>query len=341
MQYKRYAYNVVVTLLVVAGLAVIVSRFVHFGHVEYTDNAQVRQHITPVMSRVQGYVKEICFDEYTPVKKGDTLMIVEDAEYRLRVAQAEAALANMTSGSSATGSGISETQSHIAAAEAARKEAAARLENAKKEYERYKVLLQQDAVTQQQYDNVYTAYVAAQAHYNQAAQQLTTLSIAKAGQGHRLSQSEADIRVAQAALDLARLNLSYTVITSPCDGMLSSKEIVAGQLVQPGQKIVDVVDMSDVWVIANYRETQMEHVAIGSEVGIKVDALPGLPITGHVESVSDATGAALRHVPQDNATGNFVKVVQRIPVRISLKGNNPEELRQLRAGMNVECEVRY
>lgn len=341
MQYKRIVYNAIVTLLVVAGLGFIVSRFVHFGNVEYTDNAQVRQHITPVLSRVQGYVREIRFDEYTPVKKGDTLMIIEDAEYRLRVAQAEATLANMTSGSNAMGSAVSEVQSNMATAEAARKEAAARLENARKEYERYKTLLSQDAVTQQQYDNVHTAYVAAQAHYDQAVQQLTTLSIAKTGQGHRLSQNEANIRVAEAALELARLNLSYTVITSPCDGMLSSKEMVEGQLIQPGQKIVDVVDMTDVWVIANYRETQMKNVAVGSKVSIKVDALPQLNITGKVESVSDATGAALKHIPQDNATGNFVKVVQRIPVRISLKGNRPEDLQQLRAGMNVECEVSY
>lgn len=341
MQYKRIVYNAIVTLLVVAGLVFIVSRFVHFGNVEYTDNAQVRQHITPVLSRVQGYVREIRFDEYTPVKKGDTLMIIEDAEYRLRVAQAEATLANMTSGSNAMGSAVSEVQSNMATAEAARKEAAARLENARKEYERYKTLLSQDAVTQQQYDNVHTAYVAAQAHYDQAVQQLTTLSIAKTGQGHRLSQNEANIRVAEAALELARLNLSYTVITSPCDGMLSSKEMVEGQLIQPGQIIVDVVDMTDVWVIANYRETQMKNIAVGSEVSIKVDALPQLNITGKVESVSDATGAALKHIPQDNATGNFVKVVQRIPVRISLKGNRPEDLQQLRAGMNVECEVSY
>lgn len=340
-QYKRYVYNVIVTMLVLVGLAFIVSRFVHFGRVEYTDNAQVRQHITPVVSRVQGYVKEIRFNEYTPVHKGDTLMIIEDAEYRLRVAQAEADLANMTSGSSATGSGISETQSRMAAAETARREAAARLENAKKEYERYKTLLAQDAVTQQQYDNVYTAYIAAQAHYDEATQQLTTLSIAKAGQGHRLSQNEAAIRVAESALELARLNLSYTVFTSPCDGMLSSKEMVEGQLVQPGQKIVDVVDMTDIWIIANYRETQLKNIAIGSEAAIKVDALPQLHITGKVESVSDATGAALKNIPQDNATGNFVKVVQRIPVRISLKGNKAEDLLQLRAGMNVECEVRY
>lgn len=341
IQFKRYVYNILVTILVLAGLAFILGRFVHFGHVEYTDNAQVRQHITPVISRVQGYVKEIRFDEYKPVRKGDTLLIIEDAEYRLLLAQAEADLANASSGSSATGSGISETQNRMLAAAAACREAAARLEDAEKEDARYQLLLTQDAVTRQQYDHVHTAYLAAQARYQQASQEQASLAQAKAQQGHRLSQSGAAIRVAEAALELARLNLSYTVITSPCDGMLSSREITAGQLVQPGQKIVDVVDMSDIWIIANYRETQLENIAVGSTVSVKVDALPNLNLTGRVESLSDATGAILKKVPQDNATGNFVKVVQRIPVRISLHENNPEQLRQLRAGMNVECEISY
>ncbi len=341
IQYRKFLYNTIVTLLIVGGLVFVISRFVHFGRVEYTDNAQVRQHIAPVVSRVQGYVSRVCFDEYTRVRRGDTLLIIEDAEYRLRLAQAQADLANMTDGSSATGTVISETQSRILAAEAAQKEATIRLENARREYNRYKTLLAQEAVTQQQFDNVQTAFEAAQARYDQASQQLTTLSAVKSGQGFRLNQNEAAIRVAEAALELAKLNLSYTVITSPCDGMLSSREIVEGQLVQPGQKIVDVVDMSSVWIIANYRETQLKNITIGDSVCVRVDALPQLRLTGTVESMSDATGAALHHIPQDNATGNFVKVVQRVPVRISLDGNNPDNLQLLRAGMNVECEVCY
>lgn len=341
MSKKRLIYNVFVTLLVVAGLAFVVSRFVHFGRVEYTDNAQLRQHITPVVSRVQGYIREVRFSEYAPVKRGDTLVVIEDAEYRLKVAQAEAALADMTQGGHATGSIISETTSNIRTAEAARTEAAARLENARREHERYQTLLSQKAVTQQQYDNVHTAYIAAQAHYDQATQQLTTLALAREQQGHRRQQNDAAVKVAEAALELARLNLSYTVITSPCDGVLSSKELVEGQLVQPGQKMVDVVDVSDIWVIANYRETQLRNIAIGADVDIRVDALPHLRLQGRVESVSDATGAALKNIPQDNATGNFVKVVQRVPVRISLDGNDAEDIKLLRAGMNVECETKY
>ena len=115
----------------------------------------------------------------------------------------------------------------------------------------------------------------------------------------------------------------------------------ARKLVQPGQTMVDIVDSSDLWVIANYRETQLPNIKEGAEVEITADAVPNVTFKGVVESISDATGAAFSMIPQDNATGNFVKVEQRIPVRISLKGNKPEDLKRMRAGFNVECEVKY
>ena len=160
-------------------------------------------------------------------------------------------------------------------------------------------------------------------------------------QTHRLGQNEAAVKLERAAVDLARLNLSYTVITATCDGVTGRKNINEGQLVQPGQTMVDIVDGGDLWVIANYRETQLPHIKEGAEVTLTADAVPGVTFTGTVESISDATGAAVSVVPQDNATGNFVKVEQRIPVRISLNGNSSEHLKLLRAGFNVECKVKY
>ena len=166
-------------------------------------------------------------------------------------------------------------------------------------------------------------------------------SLTKNEQTHRLGQNEAAVKLARAAVDLARLNLSYTVITATCDGVTGRKNINEGQLVQPGQTMVDIVDGGDLWVIANYRETQLPHIKEGAEVTLTADAVPGVTFTGTVESISDATGAAVSVVPQDNATGNFVKVEQRIPVRISLNGNSSEHLKLLRAGFNVECKVKY
>ncbi len=140
---------------------------------------------------------------------------------------------------------------------------------------------------------------------------------------------------------LALLNLSYTVITATCDGMTGHKDIHEGQLVQPGQTMVEIVDGTGLWVIANYRETQLRHIREGAGVSVTADAVPGVRYEGVVEAISDATGAAFSMIPQDNATGNFVKVEQRVPVRISLSGNDPGDLKLLRAGLNVECKVRY
>lgn len=143
-------------------------------------------------------------------------------------------------------------------------------------------------------------------------------------------------------LETAELTLSYCVITAPCDGFTSRKEIQAGQLVQPGQTLLDIVDSDDIWVTANYKETQLRHIAPGSVADIKVDAIPGVTFMGHVVSLSKATGASLSVLPQDNSAGNFVKVRQRVPVRIEFTDdNNADDMARLRAGMNVECEIRY
>lgn len=158
----------------------------------------------------------------------------------------------------------------------------------------------------------------------------------------RITQSEAGIELARALLEIAELNLSYTVITAPCDGYASRKEIQVGQLVQPGQTLLDIVDSGDIWVDANYKETQLHHIAIGSPVDITVDAIPGVVFKGVVKSISAATGAQISLLPQDNSAGNFVKVRQRVPMRIEFTDDNdPGAMEALRAGMNVECSVRY
>ena len=324
---KRMIYNLVTIALLVAGMTYVCSRFVHLGHVVYTDNAQVRQHITPVNTRVQGFIKKVYFEEYQPVRRGDTLLVIEDAEFRLRLAQAEADLANAQAGQQVTNAGIATTQSNMV--------------NAEREWHRYERLLEQEAVTRQQYDEVATAYEAARARYDQAVRTKRSTALSKDELTRRLGQGEAAIRLAQAAVDLARLNLSYTVVVATCDGVTGRKDIHEGQLVQPGQTMVDIVDGGDLWVIANYRERQLPRIRVGAEVEFTADAVPGVAFRGVVESIADATGAAVSRVPQDNATGNFVKVEQRVPVRIRLEGNEADDLARLRAGYNVECKVKY
>lgn len=338
---KKILYNTCIIALLLIGLGYVCSRFIHPG-VEYTDNAQVRQHITPVNTRVSGFIQRICFEEYQPVHKGDTLLVIEDTEFRLRLAQAEADLANALAGRQATGVSIATTQNNLLVNDAGIEEVRVQMENARRELNRYERLLAQDAVTRQQYDNVKTAYEAASARYEQLQHARQSTSLVKNEQAHRLDQNEATVRLAQAAVDLARLNLSYTVITATCDGVTGRKDIHEGQLVQPGQTMVDIVDGTDLWVVANYRETQLPGIEVGADVTLTADAVPGVEYLGVVESIADATGAAVSLIPQDNATGNFVKVEQRVPVRIRLtEENRPEDLARLRAGFNVECKVKH
>lgn len=336
----RTIYNICVLVILVIGVWLVINHFVHFGDGEYTDNATVQQHITPVNTRVGGFIKEIRFSEYQPVHKGDTLVIIEDSEFRLRLAQAEADLQRELAGGEATTSGMDVTRQNMSVTDAGIEEARVRMENARQDDQRYAQLLKSDAVTRQQYDQMHTNYLAAKARYEQAVRSRGTLSRTEQEQGHHLSQNKAAVDVARAQIKLARLNLSYTVITATADGVVGKKDIHVGQLVQPGQTMVNIVDNSELWVVANYRETQLPGIALGSKVKITADAVPGVEFEGTVERISDATGSAFSMIPQDNATGNFVKVEQRIPVRIHLKGNDKNAVSKLRAGMNVECTIK-
>ncbi|MDE6782112.1 MAG: efflux RND transporter periplasmic adaptor subunit, partial [Paramuribaculum sp.] len=200
--------------------------------------------------------------------------------------------------------------------------------------------LKQEAVTQQQYDAVETTYLALKAKYDMLSRQKTSTGLVAQQQTHRVGQNDAVIELAQAAVSLAELNLSYAVVIAPCDGYTSRKNIQPGQLIQPGQTLVSIVDTADTWVVANYKETQTSGMTLGDSVAIEVDAVPGIKYTGIIEAISNATGAKYSPIPQDNSTGNFVKVEQRIPVKIRFVPETPaEDMARLRSGMNVECKV--
>lgn len=333
----------VVSLAVVAAAAVwIGGKFVHLGNVEFTDNAQVRRQIVPVKSRVPGYIKEIRFKEYQPVKKGDTLVIIDDADLRLNVARARADYENALAGRSVADRSVASASANVAVSEASVSEAKVLMDLAATDLARYENLMAQDAVTRQHYDIARADYEAKKARYEMLARQCRATSTVVDVSRQRISQSEAGIDLAKALLETAELNLGYSCIVAPCDGYTSRKEIQVGQLVQPGQTLLDVVDSGEVWITANYKETQMQHIGPGSEVEISVDAIPDISFRGVVASVSTATGASLSLLPQDNSAGNFVKVRQRVPVRIELTPDNDAgQLSLLGAGMNVECRVKY
>ena len=335
---KKIAVNAVVITLLVVGIGWIVSTFIHLGGA-WTENAQVRRDIVTLSARVPGFVSEVRFKDFQKVSKGDTLVIIEDSEYRLHVAQAAADLENARTGRKAMGTSISATDNNIAVSDAALQEVRIQFENAEREYKRFSDLYAKEAVTRQQYDGVKTQYEALKAKMQTMEAQKRTTRLVKTEQEQRLSQSEGGIAICEAALRLAEINLSYTVIVATCDGYVSEKFIQEGQLVNPGTPLVAIVSDARPWVIANYREKQMSRIAVGDPVTIKVDALGSKTFKGTVSSIASATGASFSPMAPDNSTGNYVKVAQKVPVKIEF--DSAEDLDALAGGMSVECKVRH
>ena len=346
--------NLVVLVMVLGGLFWVVKSYFNFGNDKYTNAAQVESFINPINTRVSAYIKEIRFVEHQPVKKGDTLLILDNREILTQVGQAEAAYMaalaskNVTSQSVNTASNnVNTVGANVQAASAGIKAAKARLWNAEQNFNRYQNLLKDEAVTRQQFDQIKTEYEAQKAQLEVQIAQLQSVVNTKRSSEltvnevkSRLGMNDAEIKRAENALEMAKLNLSYTVITAPHDGIMGRRSVNVGQLLNPSQQVATIVDINNVWITANYRENQMENVKIGGLAKVTVDALGGKEFEGKITAISGATGARYSAVPVDNSTGNFVKVQQRIPVRIEFTDKNKiEDLKQLRAGMNVQVTI--
>jgi membrane fusion protein, multidrug efflux system len=300
-----------------AALAVVGVRHWLFGrtHVS-TDDAQVDGHIIPVLPKAGGFVTRVRVDENQPVKVGDTLVVLDDRDYVVRLAQAEADL-------SAALAGVS-SNSRVGQAEARVEQAESNARKAHEDLARVAPLAAQDIVSKQQLD-------AAEADVRASDAALAEAQAALAG-------ADARVASARASRDQAALNLSYTRVTAPASGVVSKKTVELGQLVQSGQPLMSVVPLDDIWVTANLKETQTADVRPGDPADITVDAYPGRHFAGHVESLSPATGAKFSLLPPDNATGNYTKVVQRLPVRVRLDGPNDDK-QPLRPGMSVVVTI--
>jgi membrane fusion protein (multidrug efflux system) len=328
--------NAFVFILIASGLIWIVKSYFHIGDENFTNDAQVEAFINPINTRVSAYIKEIRFIEHQQVKKGDTLLVLDDREIQTQVGQAEAAYMNALAARNTTSSSVRTVSNNVSVAESNIAGAKARLWNAEQNFKRYENLLKDEAVTRQQYDQMRTEYEAQKAQYDALVNQRTTTDLSISETSSRLGINDAEIKRTKAALEMSKLNLSYTVITAPYDGIMGRRMINEGQLLQPGQQVATIVTDDAKWITANYREKQMDKVQIGKKMSITVDALQGKNYEGEVTAISAATGSRYAAVPVDNSTGNFVKVQQRIPVRIEFtKANKPEDLALLRAGMNV------
>jgi len=298
------------------GLLIIGARHWWFGrtHVS-TDDAQIDGHIIPILPKVGGFVAAVRVEENHSVKAGDTLVALDDRDYRVRLAQADADLAVALAGVS--------NKVRVGQAEAQVEQAQATAAKARADLDRMRPLAEQDIVSRQQLD-------AAEANARAADASLAAAEAALVG-------ADARVGAARAARDQAALNLSYTRVTAPASGVVSKKTVEVGQLVQAGQPLMSVVPLEDVWITANMKETQIENIRPGDPVSFTVDAYPGRDFKGHVESLSPATGARFSLLPPDNATGNFTKVVQRVPVRIRPDKVDPDH--PLRPGMSVVATI--
>ena len=331
--------NTVCLLIAGSGLIWTVTYFWRYVNYEITNDAFIDQYIAPVNVRVAGYVREIRFKEHQFVHKGDTLVVLDDREYRIRQKEARAALLDAQGSEGVLHADIEASQIHIAEQEANIAEARAMLWQAEQDFYRYKRLLEEESVPQQQYEQAKANYEAAQARLEALLRQKDSAHSQYTETSKRQVNIEAGILRAEAALDLANLNLSYTVVTAPYDGYMGRRTLETGQYVAAGQTLSYLVRQTDKWVTANYRETQIANIFIGQEVRIKVDGLPGKVFRGHVTAISEATGSKYSLVPTDNSAGNFVKVQQRIPVRIEFDDVSADDMKQLRAGMMVETEA--
>ena len=327
------AFVFIVTLLVIW---FIVKNYLHINDETYVNDAQVKAYINPVNSRVPGYIEEIRFSEHQAVKKGDTLVILDKTEFLNAVAQAQAGLSQAEAGKIAAKSSVVRVGSGESTVEANIFGVQAQLNNARADLARYKNLLDNDAVTLQQYQQIETQVKTLQSQYNALRKQKNTAQLSTSETESQLAISDAQIQSAQATLNRAQLNLQYTVITAPEDGIMGRRSITSGQFIQPGQQIAALVQENSKWVEANLLEKQMPLIEVGKVLHFTIDGMGKTEFEGKISSISAATGSEFSAIPTDNSAGNFVKIQRRIPVKIEFTENNDAKLLdQVRVGMNA------
>lgn len=346
-------FGLVLAIIILVGGTAGTYFYLHSLKHETTENAQIEASIYPVTPRVSGYVERVLVQDNQQVKAGDTLLILDNRDFLLKVKEAEAALqiaqSNLTVAERGVDVGKSQVytaDANVLAADANIEAAKVKLWRAENDYQRYSNLREAHSITEQQYEEALAAKQSAerqlallQKQRDVALRQSKTSNTQSNMSTSQIGVAQATIKQREALLEEANLNLSYTVVTAKMDGQLSAVDIEPGQLVQTGQSLFNIVNTKDCWVVANFKETQMGRMKPGQEVEVKVDAIPGHTFHAKVSSFSPATGSKFALLPADNATGNFVKVVQKLPVKIVFDQADDSLLSQLKAGMNVEVDV--
>jgi membrane fusion protein (multidrug efflux system) len=341
----RRSIDIAVRLAVIAVAAIIVvlfatqwDRWVGNSTRQVTDDAYIRGDVTPLSAQVEGYVRHVAVDDFQHVKAGDLLVEIDDSDYRAKVAQAEAdllgsqaAIENLKARKETQHAAVTEAESTVTATQAD-------VVRTQQEAERQRALLASTYGTPQKVEQAVAeerrlgaTLAHAQAELDAQRRQFAVLDTQEL-------QLRAEAKAKQAALDLAKINLGYTRIAAPVAGEVSERSVRDGQYVHSGTQVIAVVPLDNVWVIANYKETQLTHVALGQRAEVRVDTFPGIVIKATVDSIAPASGSQFSLLPPDNATGNFTKVVQRIPVKLRVAADNPLA-GHLRPGMSVVATI--
>jgi membrane fusion protein (multidrug efflux system) len=306
---------------------------------EQTNDAQIDAYLSPINAKVGGYINKIYYHDNQQVRKGDTLLLIERDEFLLKKRTAMAELMGAHAKLTILSANEETQLKNIDVIKARLSGTKAKLDQQQREYGRYKNLLADESTTQQKFENVHTALIINKSDYEET---LASLRVAQSELNDikaQRSSIDAEIKIKEAQLERQNLDIRYTVITAPFDGQLGKKTVQEGQLIQPGQTLTFLTnDTEEKWVVANFKETQIKTFRIGQKVNVEVDAFPGEKLSGIIESLSPTTGSRYSLLPPDNATGNFVKIIQRIPVRIKLTVSKAI-LTKLSAGMNANVYV--
>ena len=352
-QKRSKVFLIILIVMVLLGAWFGISKYTYSMHHEETDDAQVQADISPVIPRVSGYVKEVRVKDNKFVYKGDTLLILDDRDLKLKVDQAEAALGTAKgnveaarANTNAARSGIASSRAGVSTVDAQIEAAQINVTRTTQDYNRYANLIQDHSITQQQYEQALAAKQTAekqlqilQQQKKHASAQTGVVSSQSNASAQQIGVAASMVKQREVDVEDAKLNLSYTIITAPEDGKVSKVNVQEGQFLQAGQSTFSIVHNTNIWVVANFKETQYKKMRIGQKVIVNADAFPKHDFEATLSSFSPATGAEFALLPPDNASGNFVKVVQRLPVKIEFVNTGDTLLNRLRPGMNVNVDV--
>lgn len=316
-----------------------VRTILHRMSYESTDNAQIETNATPVVSRLAGFIDSLSVSDYGEVGRDQLLISIDDREYALAVLQSETDLANAKADLANTQAQLNNSQASKQVAQANEDVQKTRVQKAMDDLKRDEGLYKDGAITQKQLDDSRNNLESTQKQFTANQKQVTFASSQVITSEAQIRKAQATVETRMAALDLSKLRLTYCNIYAPVKGRIGKRNLEIGQYVQPGQPLMTVVNGDKFWIVANFKETQLEKMKVGQEVTVKLDAYPDVDIKGKVASFSLATGSKFSLLPPDNATGNFVKITQRVPVKIELD-DEAKYKDILKAGLSVEVDVK-